>query len=116
MADSSLIREAPVSEFQRGHIAGRIEARKMRTQAAQAIATPASPAPISYPPDTEDRLCDVAGSVRSAANLLEHLPFEIMERDDGYLVNVIHQLQIIEREVRAIVHSAVELQAEVAHG
>ena len=70
----------------------------------------AADAPISYPHDTEDRLCSVAGSIRNAAKLLEHLPDEIMDHDHGYLVDVLHQFQVIEREVRAINSGAAELQ------
>jgi hypothetical protein len=68
--------------------------------------------PISYPSNTEDRLCSVAGSIRIAAKLLEDQPDDVM---DGGLVDVLHLLQVIEKEVRAINHSAVEL-LEVAHG
>jgi hypothetical protein len=68
--------------------------------------------PISYPADTADRLGSVAGSIRVAAKLLEHQPDDVMDAD---LLGVLHLLQVIEKEVRAINHSAVELQ-DSAHG
>jgi len=82
---------------------------KSKTNAKQAAAVPTA---ISYPPDTGDRLGSVAGSIRVAAKLLEYQPDDVM---DGGLVDVLHLLQVIEKEVRAINHSAVELR-EVAHG
>lgn len=85
---------------------------KVRTNSAP---VPSGRPSSSYPPDTADRLGSVAGSIRSAARLLEHQPDEIMDHADGELVDVLHLLQVIEKEVRAINHSAVELQ-EVAHG
>jgi hypothetical protein len=72
-------------------------------------------APIHYPHDTEDRLCDVAGSIQGITRMLEKLPDEIMDSNRGYLVHVLQMLQVLEREVRAINHGAVELM-EVAHG
>lgn len=75
-----------------------------------------STAPLSYPADTEDRLCDVAGSVSGLVKLLEASPDGSLELDGGRLLSVLQMLQVIEREVRAIVHSAVELQEEVVRG
>jgi len=72
-------------------------------------------ATISYPRNTDDRLCDVAGSIRCAARLLENLPDEVMQRDGGYLVQVLQQLAVIEREVRAIHDSGAALGMEAAH-
>jgi hypothetical protein len=77
-----------------------------------AVPSVSKPAPIAYPPDTEDRLCSVAGSILGAVSLIEHLPDGLLHGD---LLNVLHMLQLIEKEVRAINHSAVELQ-EVARG
>lgn len=74
--------------------------------------SPAVPSVSAYQPDTEDRLCSVAGSILGAVSLLENLPDDLMHGD---LLNVLHLLQVIEKEVRAINYSAVELQ-EVAHG
>jgi hypothetical protein len=67
-------------------------------------------APIPYPHNTEDRLCDVAGSIRAARELIEHLPEEMVDYGGGRLVSVLQMLQIIEREVRAIGHGAIELK------
>jgi hypothetical protein len=83
----------------------------MRNVSKKSAATPTRDS-ISYPPDTADRLGSVAGSIRVAAKLLEHQPDDVM---DGDLLDVLHLLQVIEKEVRAINHSAVELQG-VAHG
>jgi nucleoside-diphosphate-sugar epimerase len=74
-----------------------------RARAAKAFA------PIPYPHDTGDRLCDVAGSIRGARELIEHLPEEIVDYGGGRLVSVLQMLQMIEREVRAIEHGAIEL-------
>ncbi len=60
-----------------------------------------------YPPDTEDRLGSVAGSIRIAAKVLEDQPDDVMDRG---LVDVLHLLQVIEKEVRAINHGSVKLQ------
>ncbi|SRR5258708_4700347 len=87
----------------------RIHPRTARNSAALTSVPVPTREPIPYPSDTEDRLCSVAGSIRSAARSLEHLPEDLMA-EHGDLLDVLHLLQVIEKEVNSINYSAVELQ------